>query len=92
MARVFGTALLEWRGDTLRLGSGGKASPTVKVARDTTYSNMWRVKLPSGKLSDMVNRARAKDAARAILLGILNAEETAAEAHTHAPNDQALVG
>jgi len=52
---------------------------------------MWRVKMPSGKLSDMTNLVRAKDAAMAIALSILNreqkAQETASEAPPMAPND-----
>jgi hypothetical protein len=34
-----------------------------RVVPDAAYPGMWRVKLPGG-LSDMVNLARAKDAAR----------------------------
>lgn len=34
-----------------------------EVVPDTKYPQMWRVKLPDGKLSDMVNLTRAKDAA-----------------------------
>jgi hypothetical protein len=52
---------------------------------------MWRVKIPSGKSSDMVNLARAKDAAMSIVLSTLNREkevqETASEAPPIAPND-----
>jgi hypothetical protein len=33
---------------------------------------MWRVRLPDGRLTDMVNRTRAKDAAISIALSILN--------------------
>jgi hypothetical protein len=36
----------------------------VRVVPDETYPNMWRVRQPDGTLSDMVNRARAWDAAR----------------------------
>jgi hypothetical protein len=52
---------------------------------------MWRVKMPSGKLSDMTNLVRAKDAAMSIAVAILNreqkAQETALEAPPTAPND-----
>jgi hypothetical protein len=37
------------------------------IEPDAKYSAMWRIKTPSGELSDMVNRARAKDAALAYL-------------------------
>ena len=36
----------------------------VSVVPDGTYANMWRVRHPDGTLSDMVNRARAWEAAR----------------------------
>jgi hypothetical protein len=35
----------------------------VHVVRDETYSEMWRVRWPDGRLSDMANLTRAKDAA-----------------------------
>jgi len=35
----------------------------VAVVRDVKYPQMWRVGWPDGTLSDMVNIARAKDAA-----------------------------
>jgi hypothetical protein len=34
---------------------------------------MWRVRLPNGGASDMVNLTRAKDAALVLALGMLNA-------------------
>jgi hypothetical protein len=36
---------------------------TLAIVPDPTWSGMWRVKLPSGLLTDMVNLTRAKDAA-----------------------------
>jgi hypothetical protein len=36
----------------------------VSLARDPEWPNMWRVRLPNGQLTDMVNLTRAKDAAR----------------------------
>jgi|GraSoiStandDraft_16_1057320.scaffolds.fasta_scaffold4190450_2 hypothetical protein len=68
---IYGTRNLEWKGDTLRLC--GKGSPVVTIVPDGTWSGMWRVRLPDGRLTDMVNRTRAKDAATSIALGILNA-------------------
>jgi len=50
---------LSWRGNDLRCA--GKT--VVGIAPDRTYTGMWRVVLPDGRLSDMANRARAKDAA-----------------------------
>lgn len=39
-----------------------------KLVRDKTYPETWRI-LADGKLSDMVNRARAKHALRKLLDG-----------------------
>jgi hypothetical protein len=44
--------------------------PTLRIEPDLTYSGMWRVRLPSGTLSDMANLSRAKDAALDIAEGI----------------------
>ena len=38
--------------------------PHRLLVRDGTYPNMWRIKLPGGELSDMVNLTRASEAAR----------------------------
>jgi hypothetical protein len=44
--------------------------PVLRIEPDMVYSGMWRVRLPSGALSDMANLARAKDAATDIAEGI----------------------
>jgi hypothetical protein len=38
----------------------------VTLVRDPNWPNMWRLRLSNGKLTDMVNLTRAKDAARSI--------------------------
>jgi hypothetical protein len=38
----------------------------VTVARDSKWPNMWRVRLPNGQLTDMVNLTRANDASRSL--------------------------
>ena len=38
----------------------------VTLVRDPDWPNMWRVRLPNGQLTDMVNLTRAKDAARSL--------------------------
>jgi hypothetical protein len=48
----------------------------VEIVPDDTYPSMWRIKTPDGNLSAMVNRTRVRDAARSILLNILNTQET----------------
>jgi hypothetical protein len=46
---------------TYSLHLNGKALATV--VPDEKHSGMWRIKWPDGSTSDMVNLARAKDAA-----------------------------
>ena len=50
---------LTWKGD--RLFRGG-TNTGLSVVPDG-HAGMWRVRYPDGRLSDMVNRARAKNAA-----------------------------
>jgi hypothetical protein len=38
----------------------------VTIVRDSKWPNMWRVRLPNGQLTDMLNLTRAKDAARSL--------------------------
>jgi hypothetical protein len=40
---------------------------------------MWCVRMPEGHVSDMANRARAKDAAQALALAALNGGKTRTE-------------
>src|SRR5262245_15366800 len=55
---------MSWKGDKLYyLGLRSDYS----VVQDENYPRMWRVRRPDGSLSDMVNRARAKDAATLML-------------------------
>jgi hypothetical protein len=61
---------LQWKGDGLHLD--GKGRGVVRIVPDKTYADMWRVELPDSRLSDMVNRARAKDAAVALACAALN--------------------
>jgi hypothetical protein len=42
---------------------GQAQTPLVRVEPDSVYSGMWRMVWPDGRVSDMVNLARAKDAA-----------------------------
>jgi hypothetical protein len=51
---------------------GSSRKPVAKIVPDKRYgygsgrTGMWRIELPDGSLSDMVNITRAKDAAAAI--------------------------
>jgi hypothetical protein len=94
MSPVFGRRDLTWhreRDSTLVLCRTGSRAILARIVADRVYPGMWRVKMPSGKLSDMTNLARAKDAAMSIALAILNREqkvqETASEAPPTAPNE-----
>jgi hypothetical protein len=70
---VKGNSSLEWRGDRLCCCGCERA----RLEPDMRWPGMWRVRTDFG-LSDMANRTRARDAARAIVLGILNTRETPA--------------
>jgi hypothetical protein len=62
---------LNWRPDGdggLGLYWGRRTVPTLRVVPDAKYSGMWRVQWPDGRLSDMANLCRAKDAASRIAL------------------------
>lgn len=54
-----------WKGDALHYE--GRATG-FSIVVDDRYSTMWRVRYPDGKLTDMVNRTRAKDAAQSIFI------------------------
>jgi hypothetical protein len=68
---------LKWDGRRLRLfSSSGRVLASVEP--DLTWPGMWRVRLPDGYLTDMVNLSRAKDAAASLALGVLNQHREAA--------------
>ena len=74
---IFGRNDLKWDGDRLCLHSG-RLLATVEP--DQKWNGMWRVRLPDGFLSDMVNRTRARDAAISLALGALNRQDDMKEA------------
>ena len=51
--------------DHLLLYRSGKRLP-VSINRDAKYPSMWRVRMSDGRLTDMVNKTRAQDAALAL--------------------------
>jgi hypothetical protein len=59
---------LSWNGNRLMVGRKWSG---IQIIPDANYPDtMWRIEHPPGTLSDMVNRARAKDAAiRFVLSG-----------------------
>jgi hypothetical protein len=75
--RAFSRNALLWRGNDLYLK--GRRRPVAGIEPDAQWAGMWRVRRPGGSLSDMVNLSRARDAAVAVGLAVLNREETAKE-------------
>ena len=85
--RVVASTELDWRacgnGFTLHLG---RSKPLLSVVPDATYSGMWRIS-HRGRLSDMANLTRAKDAGLTWALGDLNrGQESPEEAPTRVPS------
>lgn len=78
--RIYASKELEWKGDRLVAQGGGRRSPAAEIIQEARWPGMWRVKRPDGTLTDMVNRTRARDAAKVILLAALNSQETPVEA------------
>jgi len=73
---MYGNRNTRWEGDHLYISNRATG---YSIVRDQRYPNMYRVRSPNGVLSDIVNRARAKDAAAARALAVLNMRETGAE-------------
>ena len=63
-----------WKGDWLYFSK----RKIVRIVPDEKYPNMWRIERPDGKLTDMVNKTRAKDAALSVGLQVLKTMSTAA--------------
>jgi hypothetical protein len=80
MTRIYSRHSLTWHGNALKLDRRELA----RIVADANWPNMWRVQLPDGQLTDMLNRTRAKDAAFGLALATLNrkseVQETSAEA------------
>jgi len=72
--RIFGRQDIKWDGLRLRLCTGRLLAT---VEDDAEWAGMYRVRLASGYLTDMVNLTRAKDAAISLVLTKLNSQETA---------------
>ena len=52
---------VKWIGNAVHHHSGG--SPVLAIVPDGTWPGMWRVALPDGSLTDIVNLSRVRDAA-----------------------------
>jgi hypothetical protein len=71
---MLGQRDLIWNGNNLcRKGS---ARPLLRIERDAAHQQVWRIRLPDNRLSDMANKTWCKDAAASVALAILNHRET----------------
>ena len=77
---MYDTKDVAWKGNRLMPLVGGRKAPSVDIIADARWPGMWRVKRPDGTMTDMANHTRARDAAKTILLAVLNARETSIEA------------
>ena len=73
---MYGTKDLTWTRNELR----HRSQLVATIEPDREWPGLWRVRLPSGHLSDMVNLTRAKDAAVCLVVADLNARQRRAEA------------
>lgn len=80
---IYGRERLRWDGSTLRLDGKGRA--LLQIVPDGRYPNMWRIRLPCGRLSEMANWPRARDAAMSHALMLLNGQNKRQETCTEGP-------
>jgi|GEM_PF-2309888 len=68
---------LFWKRDGVNwnLHRYGSKAVLARVVPDAVYVGMYRVRQNTGELSDMVNLTRARDAAGAIIVALLNSRE-----------------
>jgi hypothetical protein len=62
------SAQLIWHGNDLCVGRS--STPLVSIEQDKTWPTMWRVR-HGEQLSDIINKTRARDAARCLALSLL---------------------
>jgi hypothetical protein len=67
--------LLRWCGH--QLYRPGSDVPVAEIAPDAKWPGMWRVRMADGRLSDMVNLTRARDAAMELAVAVLNRQDSA---------------
>ena len=78
---VVGRDRLNWRhaDGRLFLHHGNDRNPLFTVEPDSKYTGMYRIRFPDGRLSDMANLTRAKDAAITLALRNLNSGHSGAQ-------------
>ena len=74
---MFGRQDLIWDGSQLQLFSN-LSLVLASIELDQIRPGKWRVRLPDGHLTDMVNLSRAQDAAASLALSVLNRHREAA--------------
>jgi hypothetical protein len=67
--------MLRWRGR--QLYRPGSDVPVAEIVPDAKWPGMWRVRTADGRLSDMVNLTRARDAAMELAVAVLNRQDSA---------------
>jgi hypothetical protein len=72
---------LNWRkrNGSLSLHLGRQVSSLLRVVPDTKWPAMWRIEFPDGKLSDLGNLTRIKDAAAGIAVAMLDQQKEVQE-------------
>jgi hypothetical protein len=75
---------LMWHGYRLLLRAGRRLLAAVEP--DSERPGMWRVRLPDGDVSDIVNRTRAKDAAQLLALVTLHSAKGKQHEYKRASN------
>jgi hypothetical protein len=68
---------LIWHDRQLRLFSS-RGLLLASIEPDQNWPGVWRVRMPDGHLTDMLNMSRAKDAAASLTLTVLNKHREAA--------------
>ena len=82
MSRLFTRRDLVWRDRAIYRRRGGH-TPLASIEFDEAWP-LWRVRLPDGTLSDLLNLSRARDAAVELALAQLNNAPDAAPTMTAA--------
>jgi hypothetical protein len=59
-----------------RLHYGKSTHALAEVIPDNEYAGMWRIRWPDGRLSDMANLSRAKDAARVLAMRTIKSNDS----------------
>jgi hypothetical protein len=68
-AHIYGAEDTRWEGRRLRLASG-RLLATIEP--DAQWAGLYRTRFPDGRLTDLLNLTRAKDAAVSLALAGLN--------------------